>query len=306
MAAFFLFQKFAGFATLLKMNFDGFYLVDKETDWTSFDVCARMRRAVNTRKVGHTGTLDPFATGLLIVAVGKCTKLIPFLEKDRKTYITKIMLGKTSETLDPESEIINCKSRCAPQGGGEIIPTLEEVQNIIDEKFTGKIQQTPPQYSAIKINGQKACDMARRGEKVEIKSRETEIFSAKILSYNFPEIEIELEASAGFYVRSFARDLGKELANGGMCLELRRTKIRGISVTDAVKVTEISSPIDPKFILTNLPHREISTGRVQDFCAGRSFDFPGVEGEKVLVLVGGKSIGVGEMLHGKLQPRIVL
>lgn len=281
------------------MNFDGFYLIDKEKDWTSFDVCARMRRTVNTRKVGHTGTLDPFATGLLIVAVGKCTKMIPFLEKDKKTYITKIMLGKTSETLDPESEIIECKSR-------EIIPTLEEIKNIINKEFTGKIQQTPPQFSAIKINGKKACDLARRGEKVDIKSRETEIFSIEILSYNFPEIEIELETSAGFYVRSFARDLGKELIGGGMCLELRRTTIRGISVKDAVKVSEISGPIDPKYIINKLPHRDIPIGRVQDFAAGRSFDFPGVEGEKVLVLVGEKSIGVGEILHGKLQPRIVL
>ena len=280
------------------MNFDGFYLIDKEAGWTSFDVCARMRRAVKTRKVGHTGTLDPFATGLLIVAVGKCTKLIPFLEKDRKTYITKIILGKTSDTLDPESEIRECpKSR-------EI--SRAEVEKVLSEKFRGKIQQTPPQFSAIKINGKKACDLARRGEKVEIKSRETEIFSAKILSYNFPEIEIELETSAGFYVRSFARDLGKELGTCGMCQELRRTKIRGISVTDAVKVTEISTPIDPKYILTNLPQREIPSGRIQDFVAGRAFDFAGIEGEKVLVLVGGKSVGVGEILHSKLQPRIVL
>ncbi len=279
------------------MNFDGFYLIDKPKNWTSFDVCARIRKIVNTRKVGHTGTLDPFATGLLIVAVGKCTKLIPFLEKDRKTYITKIILGKTSETLDPESEIKECKSREISQ---------KEIENIISAKFRGKIQQTPPQFSAIKINGKKACDLARRGEKVEIKSRETEIFSAKILSYNFPEVEIELETSAGFYVRSFARDLGKELGTCGMCQELRRTKIRGISVNDAIKVEEISTPIDPKYILTNLPQRDIPSGRVQDFCAGRAFNFAGIDGEKILVLVGGKSIGVGEILHGKLQPRIVL
>lgn len=281
------------------MNFDGFYLVDKERDWTSFDVCAQMRRTVNTRKVGHTGTLDPFATGLLIVAVGKCTKMIPFLEKDKKTYVTKILLGKTSETLDPESEIVECKSR-------KKIPSLEEIQKIILENFTGKITQTPPQFSAIKINGEKACDMARRGGKVDIKSRETKVFSAKILNFDFPEIEIELEVAAGFYVRSFARDLGKIVAGGGMCLDLRRTKIRGISVEEAVKVSEISGPIDPKYILTNLPQREIPAGRIQDFVAGRSFDFAGIEGEKVLALVDGKSVGVGEILHGKLQPRIVL
>ncbi len=156
------------------------------------------------------------------------------------------------------------------------------------------------------MNGKKACDMARKGEKVEMKPRETEIFETKILNYNFPEIEIELTVAAGFYVRSFARDLGKELAGGGMCQELRRTKIEDISVEDAVPLELISGPIDPKFILTNVPQQEIPTGRVQDFISGRAFPFPGVNGEKILILVGGKSIGVGEIICGKLQPRAVL
>ncbi len=277
---------------------DGFWLIDKEKDWTSFDVCARMRKMLNIKKVGHTGTLDPFATGLLVVATGKCTKLIPFLEKDKKTYITKILLGKTSETLDPESEIIDCKY--------DKEPNREEVEKIIKEKFLGKISQIPPQFSAIKIKGRKACDLARKGQKVELEARKTEVFRIEILFYRFPELELALEVSAGFYVRSLARDLGQILAGGGLCIELRRTKVGELEIKEAEKIDSISEAIDPKFILKNITHREIPSGRVQDFIAGRVFPFSGVEKEKILVLVGGNSIGVGEITCGNLQPRVVL
>lgn len=294
--------------TIAGMNFDGFYLVDKQKDWTSFDVCARMRKMLNTRKVGHTGTLDPFATGLLIVAVGKCTRLIPFLEKDKKTYRAKFLLGKTSETLDPESEICDVESPSSSplwKGGGNPEKELEIIKRVIEEKFTGKISQVPPKFSAIKIGGKKCCDLARRGEKVEIKARETEVHNIKVLNYSYPELELEMTVSAGFYVRSLARDLGQELVGGGICTELRRTRIEDISVEDAELVENISTPIDPAFIL-KLEQREIPTGRVQDFISGRAFPMSGVEGEKVLVMVGGKSLGVGAFVAGNLQPRIVL
>ena len=280
------------------MNFDGFYLIDKPKDWTSFDVCARMRKLLNTRKVGHTGTLDPFATGLLIVAVGKCTRLIPFLEKDKKTYRAIFLLGKTSPTLDPESEVGDVEY------DGEI-PTQEQIQELIEKHFTGKISQVPPQFSAIKIKGRKCCDLARKGETVEIKPRETAVYDIKILNYKYPEIELEMTVAAGFYVRSLARDLGEELVGGGICQELRRTAIEKLSVDDAETLETISGPIDPVNII-KLEQREISTGRVQDFIAGRAFPLPGVEGDKVLVTVGGKSIGVGAFIAGNLQPRIVL
>ncbi len=280
------------------MNFDGFYLIDKPQEWTSFDVCARMRKLLNTRKIGHTGTLDPFATGLLIVAVGKCTRMIPFLEKDKKTYRAKFLLGQDSPTLDPESELTDV-------GFTGELPAQETVQKLIEDKFTGKISQIPPQFSAIKIGGKKCCDLARKGETVEIKARETEVHEIKILSYKYPELELEMTVSAGFYVRSLARDLGKELVGGGICSELRRTRIESLSVDDAETLETISGPIDPVNII-KLEQREIPTGRVQDFVAGRAFPCPGMEGDKVLVTVGGKSIGVGAFIAGNLQPRIVL
>jgi len=279
---------------------DGFLLIDKPAGFTSFDVCAKVRKRFNIKKVGHTGTLDPFATGLLVVAIGKCTRLIPFLEKAKKTYRTKILLGKTSETLDPESDIEIVQESTAV--------SQEEIEQILQEQFTGKMFQIPPKYSALKFKGKKACDLARAGKEVPVVPRETEISDWKLLSFDPAkmELDIELTTAAGFYVRSFARDLGTLIAGAGMCQELRRLRIGELAIEDAETIDGISEPIDPKYILTSLPHREIETGRVQDFVAGRSWPYSGLNGDKMLVLVGGKSLGIGEIIAGKLQPRIVL
>ncbi len=277
---------------------NGFYLIDKEKEWTSFDVCAKMRSILNTKKIGHTGTLDPFATGLLVIAVGKCTKLIPFFERARKTYVAEIVFGKKSESHDIDSEILEVDI------SKEF--SKKECEEALKKHFLGKIEQVPPRFSAIKINGKRACDRVRRGEKVNLIARGTEVFRAEILSFDFPTVKFELEVAAGFYVRSFARDLAKHFQTSAICESLRRTQINDISVDDAEKINEVSSPIDPKILLPNIPHCEIETGRIQDFVAGRCFPFPGVEKEKMLVLCGGKTVGVGEIICGKLQPRSVI
>jgi len=179
---------------------NSFLLIDKPAGWTSFDCCAVVRKALNIKRVGHTGTLDPFATGLLVVAVGKCTKLIPFLEKDRKIYRTKILFKKTSETLDPESDIVvsdNC-----------YVVSESELQKVLTEQFQGKIEQVPPKYSALKIDGKRAYDLARKGEDFEMKKRSTEVISTKILDVGDDWCELEIEVAAGFYVhqrQSFKR-----------------------------------------------------------------------------------------------------
>lgn len=281
----------------------GFLLVDKEPDWTSFDVCAKLRKKFGIKKIGHTGTLDPFATGLLIVAIGSCTKLIPFFEKDKKTYKAEILLGKTSETLDSESEIT--------ESFNGTIPELKTIEEVLVNHFLGKIEQIPPKYSALKIGGKKMCDLARKGVDFEIKSRTTKIFSTKILKYEFPLLTITIETSAGFYVRSFARDLGELLCGGGICNNLRREKIEKLSVLQAQKIEAISeeSLIDPQKILP-LSIIEIPKEREDDFSQGRAFAFNGAtdipSGEKFLVVMEGKTLGVGEMEFGNLQPRKVL
>ena len=278
---------------------NGFFLVDKPAGLTSFDVCARLRRRTGQKKMGHSGTLDPFATGLLLVAAGKCTRLLSFVEKHEKTYLAQIRIGQTSPTLDPESEIISC----APAGFS--LPSREEIEKVLAENFLGEISQIPPKFSAIKIDGKRAHQLARSGENIEMKPRKTKIFSTQVRQCTQSEILIEMRVAAGFYVRSFARDLGLALgAGGGMCQNLRRTKIGDLDVGDAEN-WEIAQPIDPKYIL-DLPQTSIPTGRIQDFVAGRAFPHPGVENQIVLVLCGGKSVGVGTFVAGKLQPKNVI
>ncbi len=263
-------------------------------------MCAKLRKAMGTKKIGHTGTLDPFATGLLIIAVGKATKLIPFLEKDHKTYETEILLGYFSETLDTESEIRAVNSEACVVSRGEVKTALKE-------KFSGKIQQVPPKYSALKIGGKKMCDMARKGTDFEIKPRETEIISTEILDFNFPVVKLRLTVAAGFYVRSFARDLGEALGlGGGICQQLRRIAVGPVTVDKSIKAIEsakVDDLIMPEKILT-IPRVEIDPGRIDDFLQGRAFRFDNNLEEKFMVLSEGRFLGVGEMKCGNLQPRL--
>ena len=244
------------------MGTDGFFLIDKEVGWTSFDVCAKIRKKLNIKKVGHTGTLDPFATGLLVVATGRCTKCIPFLEKEKKTYETTLVLGKISETLDSESEVLDMPLQ-------EGIPSQQEIQKVLETHFQGVISQVPPQFSAVKIKGVPAYIMARSGKKVDLSPRKVEVFKVHILSYLFPELKVSLEVSAGFYVRSFARDLGLAFGGGAYCSALRRLKVGYLTVDDAEKISHITQAIDPRYILMGLNLSEVGTRRVQDFIVGR-------------------------------------
>ncbi len=289
----------------MKKNPFGFLLIDKPVGWTSFDVCAKLRRILGTKKIGHTGTLDPFATGLLIVAVGKATKLIPFLEKDKKIYETEILLGWTSETLDTESE------KKLTISNKQLTIKKKDIEQVLCSSFSGKIQQIPPKYSALKINGKKMCDMARKGEEFEIKPRETEIISAKVLDLNFPVVRIALEVSAGFYVRSFARDLGENLGlGGGICQQLRRTGIGQLAINnkqltinnDIEKIT-IENLISPERIL-NLSQIQIPEERIDDFLQGRAFKFDINIDDKFIVMSGEKFLGIGEKKFENLQPRL--
>ena len=223
---------------------------------TSFAVCKRLRWKLSVKKVGHTGTLDRFATGLLLVATGRATKLIPYFEKAKKTYRARIVLGKTSETLDPESPLVDT-------GFSGVPPTEEEILELLAESFAGEVMQTPPKYSALKVGGKRMSDLVRAGKEVEVEPRPTEVFRSEIVSYAFPELQVELEVAAGFYVRSFARDLGEALAGGGVCSELRRTAIEQVSVDDAVKVNEVSDPVEIEFLLERMPGREIPEERIQ-------------------------------------------
>lgn len=207
---------------------DGFLLVDKPANMTSFGVVARVRRVLSQRaekkvKVGHTGTLDPFATGLMIVVVGKECKNAEKYSKLDKVYEATIKLGQTSTTGDPEGDIREVASRQ---------PSEIEVRQTL-EQFVGEVTQTPPVFSAIKIDGQRAYDRARKGEVVVMPERHVRIFYIELLDYVYPYIKIRTQVSSGTYIRSLAVDIGTELHTGAYCTELRRTQVGQWSVMDA-------------------------------------------------------------------------
>ena len=212
----------------------GIILIDKPTGMTSFGVVARVRRKRSERagkkiKVGHTGTLDPFATGLMILVIGKETKNAETYSKLDKVYEATIRLGQTSTTGDPEGEITKVSDRK---------PTGAEVTEAL-AKFKGEIQQTPPAFSAIKIDGQRAYKLARAGEVVEMPVRTVTIHSLELVSYNYPEVRIKAHVSSGTYIRTLAEDIGKVLEVGAYCTQLRRTKIGDWEIKDAKRLSDL-------------------------------------------------------------------
>lgn len=207
---------------------DGILLIDKPDGMTSFGVVARVRRVFSERagkkvKVGHTGTLDPFATGLLILCIGKETKNAMSYTKLDKVYEATIRLGQTSTTGDPEGEVTDVSDRQ---------PSLDEVKEAA-AKFVGEITQRPPIYSAIKVDGRRAYDLARAGKDVEIPERQVTIHSLEVIDYVYPELKIRTHVSSGTYIRTLAEDIGKTLGTGAYCIQLRRTKVADWDVANA-------------------------------------------------------------------------
>ena len=202
--------------------------VDKPSGMSSFGAVARVRRLLSEReghkvKVGHTGTLDPFATGLLILLAGKATKKAPELTKLDKVYEATIRLGATSSTGDPEGEITITDKK--PEISREkIIETLAQ--------FVGEIEQIPPAFSAIKINGQRAYKLARAGKAVEMPKRKVTIYELELLDYASPFLKIRTHVSSGTYIRTLAEDIGEALGCGAYTTELRRTKIADYDITE--------------------------------------------------------------------------
>lgn len=213
-------------------QFDQIILADKPAGVSSFGVVARIRRQLSEQadrkiKVGHTGTLDPFATGLMILLSGKYTRRAGEFSKLDKVYEATIRLGATSSTGDPEGEIIEQLA--------QNIPSEQQVRQAL-KTFLGKITQIPPVFSAIKINGQRAYKLARSGQTVEMPPREVEIYTIKLLDYDYPILKIRAHVSSGTYIRTLAEDIGKALSTGAYTIELRRTRVGQYDVKDAVTI----------------------------------------------------------------------
>lgn len=214
---------------------DDVYLIDKPKGWTSFDVVGKTRNMLRAQtgkkiKVGHAGTLDPLATGLLIVLIGKATKRQDSFMKLDKVYDVTLKLGQTSTTADEEGKKTNVSDRQ---------PTDSEVRAAI-QSFVGEISQIPPAYSAIKIDGQRAYKLARAGKEVKIDPRKVTIYSIEQISYEYPSITFTTNVSSGTYIRSLVTDIGNALKTGAYMTDLRRTSIGEHTIKQALPMSEIT------------------------------------------------------------------
>ncbi len=231
----------------------GFLLVNKPSGPTSHDIVYRLRRITGVKKIGHAGTLDPFARGLLIMAIGrKATREIGKFVKLDKTYVADLKLGATSDTHDRTGEIQLKINPSAPlRTGNEKLyhaPGVK-IDNIVKslDKFTGKQKQVPPMYSAKKIKGQRLYKLARKGIEVKREPVEIEIFSIKLLKYKWPDLQIEVQCSSGTYIRSLAHDIGEKLGCGAYLEELKRTAIGKYQFEDAVDLDKTEDIADKLF-----------------------------------------------------------
>jgi tRNA pseudouridine55 synthase len=285
----------------------GLVLIDKPTDWTSHDVVAKVRKAVGTKKVGHAGTLDPLATGLLVLGIESGTKLLTFLVGADKTYEATIRLGQQTVSDDSESEVIKSVS-------------LDEISKVSDAdilrdiaKLTGVILQTPSSVSAIKIDGKRAYDLVRAGESVELKAREVKIYSFEMLSASrvsgFLDVQVRVECSSGTYIRALARDLGNALGVGGHITALRRTKVGHFDVSEANSIEELG-----ELRLTDMaaaakqlfPVVELTDSEVTDLIHGKRISGkPEVTGLTAGISMSGKLIAVLESVESDLKSVVV-
>ena len=247
---------------------NGIVIVDKPQEWTSQDVTARLRRVFQTRRIGHGGTLDPMATGVLPVFVGRGTRGVEFFEHAEKTYETVLQLGIATDTEDITGTVLERK---------DVHITETEFMEILSQ-FRGKIMQVPPMYSALKVNGQKLCDLARKGKTVERQPREIEIFELTCLEFNGDTARLRVNCSKGTYIRTLCKDIGEALGCGGCMAALRRVQAGEYTIEEAVPLQvlleaenpeEFLRPVDTMF--RNYPSVTLSDKQEKRCRNGNSF-----------------------------------
>lgn len=285
----------------------GLLNLNKPSGITSRAVVDRVQRPLNRRvKVGHAGTLDPLASGVLVVCVGAATRLIEYVQRQSKTYQTTVLLGARSDTHDADGAI-------TPQEGAAP-PSLQAIHDALATQV-GVILQKPPEYSALKVAGRRAYDLARAGEAVDLAPRPITIHRIDVLGYHWPRVELEVECEGGTYIRSIARDLGEILGCGGLVEVLVRTRIGAFTLADAIdpeilSAASISELLRPALdAVSQLPSVTISTAQLQDVARGRAVilaDAP--EGEVALLGPDGLLVAVGqaEASTGRISPKRVL
>jgi tRNA pseudouridine55 synthase len=250
---------------------NGLLHLDKPAGWTSRDAVNRIQRLAKPAKVGHAGTLDPLATGVLVICVGQATRLIEYVQRQPKQYLGTFRLGVTSASDDTELELTAVPD--AP------IPAREAIEAALPQ-FVGEIQQRPPAYSAIKVDGRRAYDSARRGELMELAPRPVTIYSIELVRYEYPELVLDVRCGSGTYIRSLGRDLAESLGTGAVMSALVRTAIGDFRLETAAKVDEVLAGKLKDFLqppltaLANLPRFAVTTDQAIALRQGKFMELP--------------------------------
>ena len=254
---------------------NGIVIIDKPQGWTSQDVTARLRRVFNTRRIGHGGTLDPMATGVLPVFVGRATRGVEFFEHAEKTYEAVLQLGLTTDTEDTSGTVLEEK---------EVRISESQFLNILP-KFRGEIQQIPPMYSALKVDGQKLCDLARKGKTVERKPRPITIFELECLEFTGTTARLRVRCSKGTYIRTLCKDIGEALGCGGCMAALRRVTAGEYTIAESVPLDVLLETENPESYLRpvdsmfrNYPEVRLSPKQEQRCRNGNAFSVTLAEG----------------------------
>ncbi|MDX1495898.1 MAG: tRNA pseudouridine(55) synthase TruB [Longimicrobiales bacterium] len=280
--------------------------VDKPEGPTSHDVVAMARKALGTRKIGHTGTLDPFASGLLVLCVGRATRLAEYLTGLEKSYVARARLGVTTDTLDREGDVVE------ERDGWQDL-TRKRIEEGLSA-FVGEVRQVPPQFSAKKVGGEAMHRKARRGETVALDPVPVTIHSMELLAVELPDITFAVRCSTGTYVRALARDVGQRLGVGAHLTELRRTRVGAFSVDDALTVEDLedadrvaSARIVPADAMSHLPRVELDDAGAARIRHGQrvpvpAASLPGAAIGAVIAVLDDDLVAVARLEDGVLRP----
>lgn len=294
------------------MGWCGLLNVDKPSGVTSRHVVDQVQKLLHREKVGHAGTLDPLATGVLVICVGPATRLIARVQQGRKRYVGRFRLGQRSDTDDIDGTVVDA--------GDWSGVTRESLERLLPE-FVGTIMQLPPQISAVKVAGHRAYKLARSGMSVELEPRPVEVFSLRLTRFEPPEFELDIECGSGTYVRSIGRDLGELVGCGVVMSALRRTAVGQFNVANAVPLDAVNAKSLPQLLqsplaaISELPQRRLSSEEVTRIRQGRSISLDGssdhavaAHGEIALVDATQQMIGIAyaDSQLGQLLPRLVL
>jgi tRNA pseudouridine55 synthase len=286
---------------------DGLVIVDKPADWTSHDVVGRVRRLAHTRRVGHAGTLDPMATGVLVLGVDRATRLLAYLTLTDKSYAATVRIGQSTVTDDAQGDVVAASSAAGV--------TEADVRAAM-RPLTGDIMQVPSAVSAIKVDGQRAYKRVRSGEEVELAARPVTVSRFEVVGFDRPspdlfDVDVEVDCSSGTYVRALARDLGAALGAGAHLTRLRRTRVGPFTLDQAYPLDELAERSDPvtvplaDAVRAALPVREIDAAEERELSFGRSISAAGLAGTYAAFSSSGAAVALLRESMGRAKPVLV-